>query len=1236
MVCINYSTPWPPLAPKDSIRTPLQSPPGFPFLLLNKHTSKTTLVIAAMATRVTYADSGCLQSLPLVSTTLKSHIVDLTVSHTLTQVYNNSSTRDISEAHYTFPLYESSSVTDFQALVGEKIIRGVVKERAEAKAIYEATKSAGKVTALFSQDTSEVFTTSVGNIPADNSVVVVIKYVHELKQDIEVDGVKLVIPTIIAPKYGTRPQTTGLIFGAPWRTCWNTFSRNILDIGSAEGAGLSLSVTATMSGPIRGVTSPSHPISIGLGSHSISDDALFDPMKAHATLAIASRSLTSLDKDFSLLVSTNNISQPRAFLAPHPTLKDTSTLMVTIAPRFALPPQGHEVIFVVDRSGSMVDKIATVRSALQLFLASLPMGLYFNICSFGSHHSFLWPQSQVYSEASLNMAKGHVVGMDSNMGGTEILSAVIDTIKTRRSGMRTEILILTDGEVWDAEGMFRFIGESSKDGSVRFFSLGVGDTVSHSLVEGISRAGRGYSQIVNIAGNLQKKVMRMLKAALTPHVNDWDIDWAGKPEKRLATLTTPAPRTVAPISLFDLNCDPDNTPLVLPSSALALTLPEVVQAPTIVPALFSYSRTTVYFLISNGDRPEKVFLRGSAHVANSNTTHPLETEIPVQEITSTGASLGLYQLAGRKLLQDLEEGRLSYLEGIYDRTEEPIKHAELIAKEGARVGVEFGLASKWTSFVAVEEDESTREGLADHHLGERTDVPVEGEAQAINSRSTGSSSRGAAAEQANQRLEERTNVRTKGETRAAKAGSASSSSSRLSKPAPGSVREAKRASTSPKLQSKDYIYQQKQEQQAQMRGQQQQEILGGGRKGSGAPYKVSGSDKITRGTSLGDPQPPPSSQAFAQSSGPSGHPTERARTGSGSFSAEQEPSRRPVPALRKKSLVKLIPPDGEGLKLVVEASASVSPSRSQNLSSPTFNSSSGVSPSSPHGSPPTSRVFAPTSPRKATARYSATSPPHSPTHRPRAHHAVRDSHSLTSPQHSPTTRPPRACCAARGSHSTTSLSQSPAPRPQACRTVHPVTSPPHSSAPEPQVCLDVRDSHSASSPPHRPAPPQLQVRIAQDSHIAISLSHSPAPQPQTYYVTQDPLDNSFTSGSEDNLQSSSPPVQHCQQQESQSTQKESHNPVSDLATLPKSDGMFKADRRIFDWLGLQNCGLENAHADVDFVATVAVIVALEKKFPELLEEWEFMVSKAKEAVQKLYSEGDREAVVSAVRAALGG
>ncbi|KAG0129960.1 hypothetical protein HOY82DRAFT_563223 [Tuber indicum] len=1210
-----------------------------------------------MTTRVTHVDSGCLQSLPLISTTLKSHIVDLTASHSLTQVYNNSSTRDIPEALYTFPLYESSSVTDFQALVGEKTISGVVKQRAEAKAIYEAAKSAGRVTALFSQDTSEVFTTSIGNIPAGGLVVVVIKYVHELKQDIEVDGVKLIIPTVIAPKYGNGPATTGLVFGNRWPTCWGNFSQRVQDIGEAEDAGLSLSITATMSGPIRGVTSPSHPISIGIGSHS-SADIDFNPAKAHATLALASRSLTGLDKDFSLLIKVNNIGDPGAFLAPHPTLKDTSTLMVTMVPKFALPSQGHEIIFVVDRSGSMGNKIATVRSALQLFLSSLPVGLYFNICSFGSNHSFLWPQSQEYSEVSLNAAKAHVMGLDSKMGGTQILKAVAGAVKARRQDMRAEILILTDGEVWNAESLFAFINESSKDGNVRFFSLGVGDIVSHSLVEGIARAGKGCSQIVNIASGLQKKVMRMLKAALTPHVNGWDIGWAGKPEEQRAILTASAPRTVAPISLFDPNCDPDNTPFAPYSSALTLTLPKVIQAPTVVPGLFSYSRTTVYFLISNGDRPEKVFLKGFAHVTSSNTICPLQIEIPVHAITSTGASLGLYRLAGRKLLQDLEEGRPSYLDGIYDKAKEPAKHAELIAKEGTRIGLEFGLASKWTSFVAVEGIEATGE-QGNQQEEERADALTEGETQTTNSGSASSFSRrtvgGGESIGGGQGSQEgeRTEAPREGESQAANSGSPSFPSRRTShsKSALGGSRAPKHVSASPRSQERDYTC-------------QQQQLSRGGVEGFGAPSKVSGGG-IVRGAYSRGPPPLPSPKASTQPGGASGHLVGGARIRGRSFGAAPKPSSKLVQAHQRRSSSKPISQDNEGLNLITETAALLAPpvgeqDFSSPISSPSPVSSSsllGHKPSSPLGTLPASQGPVPASPRSATARHSVTSTSCSPTSPRQARYSSQGSCSPASPSRGPAPRP-RACCAARGSHPPASPSHSPTPRTQVRYTAQgprPMASPSRGPTPRPRACCAAKGSHPPAFPSYSPAPRPQVCPTVQDSHSPTLLpqvvctpqdsctatppSHSPALQSQVYYIAQDPLGNfdldPLTPGPEFNHQSSFPPAQHYQQQESQWIPEGSHNLVSDLASLPQSNGMFKADGRILAWLGLRNSRLENAHADADFLTTVAIIVALEEKFPELLEEWEFMVSKAKEAVQKLYPEGDREAVASAVRVALG-
>jgi hypothetical protein len=75
--------------------------------------------------------------------------------------------------------------------------------------------------------------------------------------------------------------------------------------------------------------------------------------------------------------------------------------MMTLVPKFNLKSQKPEIIFIADRSGSMGGQIPTLVSALKVFLKSIPIGCMFNICSFGSHHSFLWSKSQMYGHDTL-------------------------------------------------------------------------------------------------------------------------------------------------------------------------------------------------------------------------------------------------------------------------------------------------------------------------------------------------------------------------------------------------------------------------------------------------------------------------------------------------------------------------------------------------------------------------------------------------------------------------------------------------------------------------------------------------------------------------------------------------------------------------------------------------------------------------------------------------------------------
>ena len=93
------------------------------------------------------------------------------------------------------------SVVKFICQVGSRIIKGIVKEKVKAKEEYNATVERDETAGLLEQGpTSDVFMTSLGNIPAAEQLSVSITYIGELKYDIGANGIRLIIPTSISPR----------------------------------------------------------------------------------------------------------------------------------------------------------------------------------------------------------------------------------------------------------------------------------------------------------------------------------------------------------------------------------------------------------------------------------------------------------------------------------------------------------------------------------------------------------------------------------------------------------------------------------------------------------------------------------------------------------------------------------------------------------------------------------------------------------------------------------------------------------------------------------------------------------------------------------------------------------------------------------------------------------------------------------------------------------------------------
>jgi hypothetical protein len=445
-----------------------------------------------------------------------------------------------------------------------------------------------------------------------------------------------------------------------------------------------------------------------------------DAFNLKHALAMLGQDSTELDKDFVLLVKCANLSSPTALLETHSTIPNSKALMVTLVPKFRLPEGPKpEIVFIVDRSGSMGTRVAPLRSSLSVFLKSLPLDVKFNICSFGSSYSFLWPKSRPYSDQTLEEAQRHVNSMKADFGGTEILPPIQATISNRLKDLMLEVMVLTDGQVWDSKPVFEYVEKETATGTVRLFSLGIGRDVSHSLVDGLARVGRGFSQVIlDEREGMESKVARMLRGALSAHVNNYRLEWEGKPNEEANMRRTPASiiDPVRRISLFDTNADADSL-LTSFSNNPDFVVPSVLQAPYKLQPLFPFSRSTVYVILSNDVRaPSHVWLRGTTPSGVE-----LELEIAVQALPQKGRTI--HQLAARKILQELEDG-IGYLHtGTNGVRESPPGMLERWAKrEGVRVGSKYGLASKWTSFLAIVQ---TREDTTDRSPPE-TESQTEG------------------------------------------------------------------------------------------------------------------------------------------------------------------------------------------------------------------------------------------------------------------------------------------------------------------------------------------------------------------------------------------------------------------------------------------------------------------------------------------------------------------------------
>jgi Ca-activated chloride channel family protein len=416
------------------------------------------------------------------------------------------------EAVYVFPLPHNAAVNEFIMTIGDRHIRGIIREREEARQLYEQARAQGYVAALLTEERPNIFTQSVANIEPGKEIDVHIKYLQTLEY---ADGwYEFIFPMVIGPRFNPKGSTNGIGAVPAGASGISKQPAEVSYLKPDEWTGHDVSLKVEVD---AGVAIEE----VECKSHDIIRDA-----------PSPSRVVVSLDpeeklpnRDFVLRYRVAGDRIKSSLLTQRDQTGGYFTLML-YPPRQleALPRQPLELVFVIDCSGSMNGRpIAQAKAAVQRGLRLLQRGDSFQIISFSMQASQFGPSPVEANSANIQRALKYVAGLEGE-GGTMMIEGIKAALDFPHDPRRLRfVCFLTDGYIGNET---EILGEIHKRlGPSRIFSFGIGSAVNRYLIENMGKAGRGAVAYLGSHDEAAAIMEDFFERISHPALTDLQIDW---------------------------------------------------------------------------------------------------------------------------------------------------------------------------------------------------------------------------------------------------------------------------------------------------------------------------------------------------------------------------------------------------------------------------------------------------------------------------------------------------------------------------------------------------------------------------------------------------------------------------------------------------------------------------------------------------------------------------------------
>lgn len=444
-------------------------------------------------------------SFALINSTVSVQVSGIIAEVTVEQEYANNSDQTLN-TNYVFPGSTQSAIYYMEMELNGRIIKAQIKEKEEAKEIFETAKKEGKSASLLKQHRPNVFQMSLANIKPKSTVFVRFKYTETLIPNKKI--YEFVFPTLVGPRYATQEMAD--------KDAWVKNPYVDKDAANYQGNKPSFSLDLKLNAgmPIKQASWFSHP---SASVDYVSESTL--------TTTIVNSKNDAGDFIFRFQLAGDQIASG---LLLYEGDKENFFLYTVQPPsrpaQTAIPPRDY--IFIVDVSGSMSGfPIEVSKKLINSILSGLSEKDRFNILLFAGSSEQFKNELVPASASSIKEAMNFINNQDGS-GGTEILPALERSLNMLENGGRSStVIIATDGLVTVEREAIALIEDNL--GKANFFPFGIGSSSNRYIIEALANAGMSESFICATEDEALKKAAEFKEMVTNPILTDIKIQFNG-------------------------------------------------------------------------------------------------------------------------------------------------------------------------------------------------------------------------------------------------------------------------------------------------------------------------------------------------------------------------------------------------------------------------------------------------------------------------------------------------------------------------------------------------------------------------------------------------------------------------------------------------------------------------------------------------------------------------------------